>query len=216
MPHRLSGIGFKILLDILATAETPLRVKEFPLNFAAPGRRRKQARSTVVLDFLAGLYDKWLGRIIPTRFALFGTVGAAGVVVHMAVLSAFLAAFGGNPARASGHRLRDRPDARRGCGDDVQLRAQQCADLCRQAPARPRTAVARLAEVRRDMFGRAARQCWRCRLFACWIRSRCAHYYYGKVSYRSHSFSCGHRCGHTRFGFFRSDACLHFSFGRRS
>ena len=33
--HRLSGIGFKILLDILATVDTPLRVKEFPLNFAA-------------------------------------------------------------------------------------------------------------------------------------------------------------------------------------
>jgi dolichol-phosphate mannosyltransferase len=28
--HRLSGVGFKILLDILATVDTPLRVKEFP------------------------------------------------------------------------------------------------------------------------------------------------------------------------------------------
>jgi dolichol-phosphate mannosyltransferase len=33
--HRLSGVGFKILLDILATVDNPLRVKEFPLNFAA-------------------------------------------------------------------------------------------------------------------------------------------------------------------------------------
>src|SRR3546814_10758247 len=33
--HRLSGVGFKILLDILATVDRPLRVKEFPLNFAA-------------------------------------------------------------------------------------------------------------------------------------------------------------------------------------
>jgi dolichol-phosphate mannosyltransferase len=40
-----------------------------------------------VLEFLAGLYERWLGRIIPTRFALFATVGALGVVVHMAVLS---------------------------------------------------------------------------------------------------------------------------------
>ena len=50
----------------------------------------------MVFEFLVGLYDKWLGRIIPTRFALFGTIGAAGVVVHMAVLSAFLSAFGGS------------------------------------------------------------------------------------------------------------------------
>jgi dolichol-phosphate mannosyltransferase len=94
--HRLSGIGFKILLDILATVDTPLRVKEFPLNFAARAEGESKLDRTVVFEFLVGLYDKWLGRIIPTRFALFGTIGAAGVVVHMAVLSAFLAAFGGS------------------------------------------------------------------------------------------------------------------------
>ncbi|KAJ8137129.1 hypothetical protein OY671_009658, partial [Metschnikowia pulcherrima] len=30
-----------------------------------------------------GLYDKWSGRFIPTRFASFGTVGASGVGVQM-------------------------------------------------------------------------------------------------------------------------------------
>ena len=39
-----------------------------------------------MFDFLAGLYDKTLGRVIPTRFALFGTVGGLGVVVHFVVL----------------------------------------------------------------------------------------------------------------------------------
>lgn len=92
---KLSGIGFKILLDILATVETPMRVKEFPLNFAARAEGESKLDRTVVFEFLVGLYDKWLGRIIPTRFALFGTIGAMGVVVHMAVLSAWLAAFGG-------------------------------------------------------------------------------------------------------------------------
>jgi dolichol-phosphate mannosyltransferase len=94
--HRLSGIGFKILLDILATVDAPLRVKEFPLNFAARAEGESKLDRTVVFEFLVGLYDKWLGRIIPTRFALFGTIGAVGVVVHMAVLSAFLAIFGGS------------------------------------------------------------------------------------------------------------------------
>ncbi|MEO6388084.1 MAG: glycosyltransferase family 2 protein [Croceibacterium sp.] len=94
--HRLSGIGFKILLDILATVETPLRIKEIPLDFAARAEGESKLDRTVVFEFLVGLYDKWLGRIIPTRFALFGTVGALGVVVHMAVLSTFLAAFGGS------------------------------------------------------------------------------------------------------------------------
>jgi dolichol-phosphate mannosyltransferase len=94
--HRLSGIGFKILLDILATVEAPLRVKEFPLDFAARAAGESKLDRTVVFEFLVGLYDKWLGRIVPTRFALFGTIGAVGVVVHMAVLSAFLAVFGGS------------------------------------------------------------------------------------------------------------------------
>ncbi len=93
--HRLSGVGFKILLDILATVETPLRVKELPLAFAARAEGESKLDRTVVFEFLVGLYDKWLGRIIPTRFALFGTIGAVGVVVHMAILTAFLAIFGG-------------------------------------------------------------------------------------------------------------------------
>ncbi len=94
--HRLSGIGFKLLLDILATVEAPLRVKEFPLRFAARVEGASKLDRRVVFEFLVGLYDKWLGRIVPTRYALFGTIGAMGVVVHMAVLSAFLAAFGGS------------------------------------------------------------------------------------------------------------------------
>ncbi|KQM18878.1 glycosyltransferase [Novosphingobium sp. Leaf2] len=84
--HRLSGVGFKILLDILATVDTPLRVKEFPLNFAARAEGESKLDQTVVFEFLVGLYDKWLGRIIPTRFALFGTVGAMGVLVQLAAL----------------------------------------------------------------------------------------------------------------------------------
>ncbi len=91
---RLSGVGFKILLDILATVEHPLRVKEFPLAFAARAEGESKLDRTVVFEFLVGLYDKWLGRIIPTRFALFGTVGAMGAVLHMGVLALVLHLFG--------------------------------------------------------------------------------------------------------------------------
>ncbi|MXO71376.1 glycosyltransferase [Altererythrobacter buctensis] len=84
----LSGIGFKIMLDILATASPQLRVKEFPLKFAERLSGESKLDHAVVLDFLAGLYERYLGRYIPTRFALFGTVGGLGVFVHMAVLAA--------------------------------------------------------------------------------------------------------------------------------
>ncbi|WP_299193287.1 glycosyltransferase family 2 protein [uncultured Erythrobacter sp.] len=91
---RLSGIGFKILLDVLASADQPMKVREFPLDFAARREGQSKLDRAVAFDFLAGLYDKTLGRVIPTRFALFGTVGALGVVVHMAVLAALLFGLG--------------------------------------------------------------------------------------------------------------------------
>jgi dolichol-phosphate mannosyltransferase len=90
MAHRLSGVGFKILLDILATVETPMRVKEFPLDFAARAEGESKLDRTIVFEFLVGLYDKLLGRFLPTRYALFGTVGAMGAVVHFAVLAVVL------------------------------------------------------------------------------------------------------------------------------
>ena len=85
---RLSGVGFKILLDLLATSPDPLKVREFPLNFAARRSGESKLDRAIAADFLAGLYDKAFGKIIPTRFALFGTVGALGVGVHLALLYA--------------------------------------------------------------------------------------------------------------------------------
>lgn len=90
----LSGIGFKILLDLLATASPPLTVKDFPMNFSARRSGESKLDRAVAFDFLAGLYDKSFGRVVPTRFALFGTVGVLGVGVHMAILYLCLVAFG--------------------------------------------------------------------------------------------------------------------------
>lgn len=93
---RLSGIGFKILLDLLATSPMPLRVKEFPMNFSARRFGESKLDRAIAFDFLAGLYDKSFGRVIPTRFALFGTVGLMGVGVHLAILYACILAVGAN------------------------------------------------------------------------------------------------------------------------
>ncbi|MBX9643588.1 MAG: glycosyltransferase family 2 protein [Novosphingobium sp.] len=92
--HRLSGVGFKILIDILATVDETLRIKEVPMNFAARAEGESKLDRTVVFEFMVGLYDKWLGRWIPTRFALFGTVGAMGAVVHFTVLAIVLSLLG--------------------------------------------------------------------------------------------------------------------------
>ena len=87
---QLSGIGFKILLDLLAAARGSLVIAEFPITFGARRCGTSKLDSGVIFDFLAGVYDRLFGRIIPTRFALFGTVGALGVLVHMIVLAVLL------------------------------------------------------------------------------------------------------------------------------
>lgn len=91
---RLSGIGFKILLDLLAAADPPLRVQELPMRFAERRSGASKLDGAVAFEFLVGLYDRSFGRVIPSRFALFGTVGAIGVAVHMAVLSLLYIAAG--------------------------------------------------------------------------------------------------------------------------
>ncbi|MGB7374131.1 glycosyltransferase family 2 protein [Pontixanthobacter sp.] len=83
---QLSGIGFKLLLDILTAGER-LTVAELPLKFAERLTGESKLDRVIAFEFLTSLYDRSFGRIIPTRFALFGTVGAAGVAVHVAVLA---------------------------------------------------------------------------------------------------------------------------------
>ncbi|MBY8338343.1 glycosyltransferase family 2 protein [Alteriqipengyuania sp. NZ-12B] len=84
---RLSGIGFKVLLDILSASPERLRVVEVPMHFAARRAGESKLDRAVAFEFLVGLYERHLGRIVPTRFALFGTVGGAGVLVHLSVLT---------------------------------------------------------------------------------------------------------------------------------
>ncbi|MFZ1742125.1 MAG: glycosyltransferase family 2 protein [Pontixanthobacter sp.] len=98
---KLSGIGFKVLLDILATSKPALRVQEFPLQFARRRAGQSKLDHAVAFEFLVGLYERSFGRVIPTRFALFGTVGGFGVLVHLAVLALFFRAFGTDFALAT-------------------------------------------------------------------------------------------------------------------
>jgi dolichol-phosphate mannosyltransferase len=86
----LSAIGFKILLDVLATSPRPLRVAEVPYTFRTRHSGESKMDGTALWDFAALLADKMVGRYVPVRFVMFGAVGLLGVVVHMAVLSLLL------------------------------------------------------------------------------------------------------------------------------
>lgn len=86
--HSLSGVGFKILLDIVASARRPLRVVELPYHFRQRERGESKLDVLVGVEYLQLLADKWIGDYVPPRFVLFACVGAAGVVLHIAILYA--------------------------------------------------------------------------------------------------------------------------------
>ena len=88
--RRLSIEGYKILLDIVASASATLRIKEMPYVFGVRQHGESKLDTLVVLDYLTLLLDKLVGRWVPVRFLLFTVVGSIGVVLHMAVLAASL------------------------------------------------------------------------------------------------------------------------------
>ncbi len=91
--RRLSSIGFKILLDILASSPRSLRVKELPYQFRERTAGESKLDSRVAWDFLMLILDKTIGRAVPVRFFVFMFVGGLGVFVHFAVLTALFAVF---------------------------------------------------------------------------------------------------------------------------
>jgi dolichol-phosphate mannosyltransferase len=81
--RRTTGVGFKILLDLVASSPTPVRIAEVPFTF----RNRLQGESkldiNVGLEYLYLVADKLIGRWLPIRFILFCLVGTVGVCLHL-------------------------------------------------------------------------------------------------------------------------------------
>ncbi|KQP48969.1 dolichol monophosphate mannose synthase [Methylobacterium sp. Leaf399] len=88
---RLSGIGFKILLDIVASAPRPLRVVELPYVFRNRTVGESKLDLMVATEYLTLLLEKTVGRLVPVRLILFLMVGGLGLGVHLGVLGLVLA-----------------------------------------------------------------------------------------------------------------------------
>lgn len=84
--HRVSGKGFKILLDIVASAGRPLVVAELPFVFRLRQAGESKLNTLVMWEYLILLADKILGPRIPVRFVLFVLVGALGALLHLLIL----------------------------------------------------------------------------------------------------------------------------------
>jgi dolichol-phosphate mannosyltransferase len=83
----LNGQGFKILLDLVLSSASPLRVLEVPARFRERAAGESKMDALVMIQFAGLLLDKVFGGLLPLRFFSFALVGALGIVVHLSVLA---------------------------------------------------------------------------------------------------------------------------------
>jgi dolichol-phosphate mannosyltransferase len=91
--RRLSGQGFKVLLDLFASTPQPFRFRELPYTFRDRLHGESKLDSFVAWEYLMLLLDKLIGWLVPIRLVMFAAVGATGVVVHLVTLRIAMTAF---------------------------------------------------------------------------------------------------------------------------
>jgi dolichol-phosphate mannosyltransferase len=84
--RRTTGVGFKILLDLVASSPTPVRIAEVPFTFRNRQHGKSKLDINVGLEYLFLVGDKLVGRWLPIRFVIFCFVGTIGVALHLGVL----------------------------------------------------------------------------------------------------------------------------------
>jgi dolichol-phosphate mannosyltransferase len=87
---KLSKEGFKILLDLVSAAETPMKTVEIPFTFRERLSGESKLDSLVTAEYLGLLFSKLSGGVLPVRFLMFAAVGGSGVFVHLAALAVLL------------------------------------------------------------------------------------------------------------------------------
>ena len=84
--RQMSGQGFKVLLDLLASSPQPLGVRELPYSFRERRHGESKLDTLIVWEYGMLLADKLIGHIVPVRFALFALIGGLGLVIHLLTL----------------------------------------------------------------------------------------------------------------------------------
>ena len=92
----LSNVGYKILLDLVASHPRPLSVAEVGYTFGTRQSGASKLDQMVALEYLELLLDKTIGRYVPVKLIQFGAIGLLGVGVHLTLL--FVLLRGGNLA----------------------------------------------------------------------------------------------------------------------
>ncbi|OYV54046.1 MAG: dolichol monophosphate mannose synthase [Rhodospirillales bacterium 20-60-12] len=85
--RRLTGQGFKILLDLVLAAPDKLNIVEVPYKFRPRQAGQSKLDALVLAQFAGLLIDKTLRGTVPLRFIVFAMVGLFGVGVNLLILS---------------------------------------------------------------------------------------------------------------------------------
>lgn len=88
--HSLSSIGFKILVDLVASAKRPVRLGEVGYTFRTRQLGESKLDVLVGAEYLQLLLDKTVGEWIPVSYIMFGLVGGAGVLVTLGLVYALM------------------------------------------------------------------------------------------------------------------------------
>lgn len=83
---RLSGVGFKILVDVAASHHRRPTTAQIPTALLARAGGESKLDLRVIVDLAALLVEKRTGGAIPARMSLFLLVGATGLAAHLTVL----------------------------------------------------------------------------------------------------------------------------------
>lgn len=84
--RRLSGDGYKILLDLFASSPNPPKFTELPYTFRERKAGESKLDSAVLWEYLLLIVDKKLGWFAPARFIVFCLIGFSGLFVHLLTL----------------------------------------------------------------------------------------------------------------------------------
>jgi dolichol-phosphate mannosyltransferase len=91
--HNLSCVGFKILVDLLASSREPVRVGEVGFCFRNRVYGESKLDILVGLEYLQLLLHKLTRGTIPVSYLLFGLMGSVGAVCNFLLAALFIYSF---------------------------------------------------------------------------------------------------------------------------
>ena len=84
--HRLSAVGFKIMMDIIINHRPRLTMAEVPYTMRARYQGESKLDWLVAVEYVAMLISLRLGKLVSPSFVVFSAVGCSGLVVHATAL----------------------------------------------------------------------------------------------------------------------------------